>query len=66
MTTLTALQLAQEALEHSEPVMKHYPEPVERHAKALAAVREAMKDMIHTPECIAVNDRSATERCICR
>lgn len=38
MTTQT-LELILEALEHSEPKMKHYSEPVERHERAINAVR---------------------------
>jgi hypothetical protein len=32
------LELILIALEQSEPKAKHYPEPVERHSKAIAAV----------------------------
>lgn len=48
MTTRTptdlpdALRLALEALEHSEPTHKHYAEPLERHAQAIAAARSAL------------------------
>ena len=37
-----ALELARVALKNSEPVMRHYPEPVKRHADALAAVDAAL------------------------
>lgn len=40
--TLTALRAAEEALMHSKPTHGHYPEPVERHAKALELVRAAI------------------------
>lgn len=48
MTTTTptdlpeALRLDLEALEHSEPTHKHYAEPRERHAQAIAAARAAL------------------------
>lgn len=37
-----ALRLTLEALEHSEPTHKHYAEPRERHAQAIAADRAAL------------------------
>lgn len=37
---IEALTLAEVALKHSAPTANHYPEPVQRHNIALAAVRE--------------------------
>lgn len=39
---LPALELAQQALKISAPTQAHYPEPVARHAEALAAVQAAL------------------------
>jgi len=38
-----AALLAKEALAHSLPVAKHYPEPVERHDTALKAISAALE-----------------------
>jgi hypothetical protein len=40
--TQAALTAAKIALETSAPIMKHYPEPKERHAEALKLVTEAL------------------------
>ncbi|MFG1429299.1 hypothetical protein [Roseixanthobacter glucoisosaccharinicivorans] len=37
-----ALELAEVALAHSEPTMKHYGEPVERHSHAAKMVRATL------------------------
>jgi hypothetical protein len=37
------LKLILEALQQSEPKAKHYPEPVERHARAIQAVTELLE-----------------------
>lgn len=48
-----ALQLALTALESSKPTHDHYPEPRERHAKAIAAVREALRTQQPAPAAAA-------------
>lgn len=42
-----------EALEHSQPTHTHYPEPVERHARALAAARAFISK---APPAVGVSD----------
>ena len=39
---LEALQAADEALTHSMPIMRHYPEPVARHLAAIEKVWKAL------------------------
>ncbi len=45
MDLLPLLKLCRAALEHSEPKAKHYAEPVERHARALAGVDDAIAEL---------------------
>lgn len=45
MTTLEALKIAEVALIHSEPKMKHYPEAAQRHLDALVMVREEISKL---------------------
>jgi len=44
-----ALKLAAEALKYSEPKMKHYPEPIERHQSAIKAVADALNHPLSQP-----------------
>lgn len=47
---LSALDYALTALKHSEPMMKHYLEPVERHQNALQMVTAAIDSAIRGNE----------------
>ena len=41
--TRKTLELALAALRNSEPIMKHYPEPVKRHDDAIAAIQRLLQ-----------------------
>ena len=45
--TLDEIALVQTALRTSEPLMKHYPEPVERHAEAVKIMAKAFNDELY-------------------